>query len=687
MEEYKVIARKWRPGRFSDVVGQEHVVQTLRNAITQKRTAHAYLFVGPRGIGKTTTARIFAKALNCVSPIDGEPCCKCDSCLRTANESNIDVTEIDAASQNSVDNIRDLRDEVAHIPVNSKYKIYIIDEVHMLSKAAWNALLKTVEEPPPHVKFIFATTEVHMVLPTIISRCQRFDLQRISTKLIQDRLRYIADQEKVSISDNALSAIARAADGGMRDAQSLLDQMISFFSGRSDSEEISEDKVLSLFGLTASGELDLLMKAVFTNSPRDVITGIFDLAAKGKNLETLFADILSNLRNIQICQLVDDPAMILEIGEEAIERCRYFASNVKPRTVQLLLESLSPVGRVLHDALNKQIFLESILLKAMRNAHAVCAEDIINRLNVLRKGGELAAVEQLKAQDRDLTLPESAKSQQVIAANAVEKPVSVQKKSVEQTAAPVLESEVQIEQVVEPQTAKQTSGADDEQQKPLAEEVKTAVKTVEVVEIKQDTPTSLWHRVVAAAENSGEFNLAIVNLMRDGVAESWENSALQIRFAGEYEQTCVQPMLDAKSALQKILIDICGDWTASLTFDLQIKELSVPQEAIDCVEPQNIEPQGEASVSQVSESKAGYNNVTNSLLSTIPDLEDIELVDDEDILALDELAAVIQSEPELSEELLEQQQNQAELRKKVAGNPLVGQILEVFNGEIVDVHA
>ena len=169
MNEYQVIARKWRPQRFSDVVGQEHIIKTLKNAIRQQRTAHAYLFVGPRGIGKTTTARIFAKALNCEAPEDGEPCCKCNSCISIAAENNIDVIEIDAASQNSVENIRVLRDEVLHMPINCRYKIYIIDEVHMLSKSAWNALLKTIEEPPAHVKFIFATTEVHMVLATIIS--------------------------------------------------------------------------------------------------------------------------------------------------------------------------------------------------------------------------------------------------------------------------------------------------------------------------------------------------------------------------------------------------------------------------------------------------------------------------------------------------------------------------------------
>ncbi|MDD3118302.1 MAG: DNA polymerase III subunit gamma/tau [Victivallales bacterium] len=394
--EYQVIARKWRPQRFADVVGQEHIVATLKNAIRRQRTAHAYLFVGPRGIGKTTTARIFAKALNCTAPEDGEPCCKCESCVAIANESSIDVIEIDAASQNSVDNIRELREEVMHVPVNSRYKIYIIDEVHMLSKQAWNALLKTVEEPPPHAKFIFATTEVHMVLPTIISRCQRFDLQRLSTRLIAGRLAEIAAAEQVNISPSAIDAIARAADGGMRDAQSLLDQMIAFF-GSSGSEQISEDQVLSLFGLTAITEVESLVRAIFRNDRGGVVANIYTLAARGKNLETLFNDLLDFLRGIQLTQILANPETVLETGAEAVALFRQMATQVTPDQMQRLLETLAPVGRTLHDALNKQVYLETIILKAMRYAHSLQIDDLIARLNQIRNAGELEIVNQLPA--------------------------------------------------------------------------------------------------------------------------------------------------------------------------------------------------------------------------------------------------------------------------------------------------
>lgn len=396
MSEYQVIARKWRPQRFSDVVGQEHVVRTLRNEILSDRTAHAYLFVGPRGVGKTTLARIFAKAMNCLDPQQGEPCCRCESCRAIAEERNLDVLEVDAASRNTTGDMRELAEDVLTQPVNGRYKIYIIDEVHMLSKQAWNVLLKTVEEPPPHVKFIFATTEVHQVLPTIISRCQRFDLLPIPTRLIAERLKLICETEKVGINDGAINAIARAAEGGMRDAQSLLDQMIAFFS-QGDGSTITGEQVLSLFGLTDRADLDALLLAMLRNQPGEVVAIIARLSKKGKNLETLFDDLLSAVRAVQLCTILRDPGELLDESPEAIERFRRLGSLVKPDTIQILLETIAPVGRILHDALNKQVYLETILLKAMREAHAVRIDDLLARLNQLRTAGELKFLDQLPA--------------------------------------------------------------------------------------------------------------------------------------------------------------------------------------------------------------------------------------------------------------------------------------------------
>ena len=374
MSSHQVIARKWRPQKFGDVVGQTHVIRTLRNAIAGNRVGHAYLLVGPRGIGKTTIARIFAKAINCENPRDGEPCCECSSCKALAAESSLDVIEIDAASRNSVEHMRALSEEAYHMPVASKYKIYIIDEVHMLSKAAWNALLKTVEEPPAHVKFIFATTEAHLVLPTIVSRCQRFDLRPIAGNLILGRLKMIAEAENVKIAPEALSAIARAAEGGMRDAQSSLEQMLAFFGG--SDREIAAEQVLELFGLTNAVELDTLLAAMLQDQPGPVVTIVNQLAGRGRNLETLFDDILEMLRGAELMQILSDPGAVLDFDDEKLERCRKLSSLTTPEVLRCFMENLSPVGRVLHEALNKAIYLESILLKAMHEAHAPTVGDV-----------------------------------------------------------------------------------------------------------------------------------------------------------------------------------------------------------------------------------------------------------------------------------------------------------------------
>ncbi len=394
---YQVIARKWRPALFSDVVGQEHVVKTLRGEIMRDRTAHAYLFVGPRGVGKTTIARIFAKALNCEKYPSEEPCCKCDSCLAIAEGSHLDIIEIDGASNNSVGNVRQLREEALYTPIKGRFKIYIIDEAHMLSPDAWNALLKIIEEPPPHVKFFFATTESHKVPVTVVSRCQRFDLARIGLRQITGQLSKIADAEGVSISNAAIEALARAANGGMRDAQSLLDQMISF----SAEGEIAEEHVLAMFGLAATSEVEEIVQAIIEDNRPEIVSVVNKFAMQGRNLEKLLDDVLAFLRGAHICAIMPDPGKVLDVGDDILEIYKRMAAAGGADMILKLLEFLSPIGGGLRNALNKQVYLETALLNAAHKARAVEISTLVERLNKLRRGGDFAVLEKVPAVSSD----------------------------------------------------------------------------------------------------------------------------------------------------------------------------------------------------------------------------------------------------------------------------------------------
>src|SRR5262245_28247365 len=333
---YQVIARKYRPQRFADVVGQEHVTQTLANAIAQNRIAHAYLFCGPRGTGKTTVARIFAKCLNCtggpkVDFADDDP-----RCIEITEGRSIDVLEIDGASNNGVEQVRELRETVKYAPASSKFKIYIIDEVHMLSTAAFNALLKTLEEPPEHVKFMFATTDPEKVLPTILSRCQRFDLRRIPVSLITEHLAFIAKKEKVNIDGEALHAIARGADGGMRDAESALDQLISFCG-----DKIVESDVLSMFGLTARSQVVALAQAILDGQPAAALRELNELAKHGKDLARLLSDLLGHFRNLLIYQVSKGDLKLLEVSEAEAASLKEQSALADGETLTRIMEVLT----------------------------------------------------------------------------------------------------------------------------------------------------------------------------------------------------------------------------------------------------------------------------------------------------------------------------------------------------------
>src|SRR5437868_12070485 len=286
---------------FDDLVGQTHVTRTLKNAVEQNRLAHAYLFVGPRGIGKTSTARILAKALNCVNGPTVTPCGVCDSCKEIAGGNSLDVLEIDGASNNGVEQVRELRDNVRYAPSKGQFKIYIIDEVHMLTSAAFNALLKTLEEPPAHVKFIFATTEPQKVLPTILSRCQRFDLHRIPANLIAQHLQFIAGKEKITLEPAASHAIARGAEGGLRDAESMLDQLVAFCG-----EKISESDVLNVFGFTSKQTVVDLTGRILRGETPEAIDLLHEQCEAGKDMMRLMADLIANLRDLLVSSAKHD---------------------------------------------------------------------------------------------------------------------------------------------------------------------------------------------------------------------------------------------------------------------------------------------------------------------------------------------------------------------------------------------
>ena len=400
---YQVIARKYRPQRFADVVGQEHVTQTLTHAIEQRRIAHAYLFCGPRGTGKTTIARIFAKCLNCT----GGPQVDFDNadprCVEITEGRSVDVLEIDGASNNGVEQVRELRETVKYLPATARFKIFIIDEVHMLSTAAFNALLKTLEEPPEHVKFMFATTDPEKVLPTILSRCQRFDLRRIPAALIVQHLRHIAALEQVKIDDAALHAIARGADGGMRDAESTLDQLISFCG-----EKIEEADVLSMFGLTAQGQILEIAQAIVAGEAEPALRQLNELARHGKDLGRLLSDLLNHFRNLLIYRVSHGDLRMLEISEAEGASLAGQSTALSVEALTRIMEVLSDAEARLRDAASKKILVEVSLIRAIEARGAVSIDSLLKQLAELREGRDAAPPPQVVALPQVITVPQSS---------------------------------------------------------------------------------------------------------------------------------------------------------------------------------------------------------------------------------------------------------------------------------------
>jgi len=378
---YEVLARKYRPQSFSELTGQEHVSRTLQNAIDSGRVAHAFLFTGARGVGKTSTARILAKTLNCEKGVTHEPCNVCPLCIEITKGTSTDVFEIDGASNNGVEDVRDLRDSIKYLPSHSRYKIIIIDEVHMLSTNAFNALLKTLEEPPEHVKFIFATTEPHKLPITILSRCQRFDFKRVPVAKIIIRLREIADKEQVIISDSALALIARKGDGSMRDSLTAFDQVLAFCDS-----SVSDEDVVTLIGAVDPRLLADISAAVFGGDTQGVLAGIKRVDNVGYNMRQFCQDLIEHFRNLLVIRSVKKPEEILDLSDAELDELRQQAGSFSAQDIQRRLTLLIKADGEMAYASFQRLILEMALLKATVLVPIVPINELIEKIKTLETG-------------------------------------------------------------------------------------------------------------------------------------------------------------------------------------------------------------------------------------------------------------------------------------------------------------
>ena len=377
---YLVLARKWRPQTFDEVVGQEHVTRTLRNAISSGRVAHAFLFTGPRGVGKTTTARLLAKALNCERGPTPDPCNTCSNCTEITAGSALDVLEIDGASHTGVDHIRDLTEGVQYRPAKSRFRVVIIDEVHMLSNAAFNALLKTLEEPPPHVKFIFATTEAHKILQTILSRCQRYDFKRIPLRELIQRLRLLVEREGLTADEAGLALIAREADGSLRDAESLLDQVVAWSGGG-----VNEQSVREALGVADRQALFRVVEAVLAHDPTQALRLAAELNQYGYDPRRLCRDLLEYFRHLVITRISDDPALLADLPDHEVATVRQQAAARSLEDLQrlftLMLRAEEEVGKTAYT----QLVIDMTLVKLASQPPVLPIDEALAQLEVLSR--------------------------------------------------------------------------------------------------------------------------------------------------------------------------------------------------------------------------------------------------------------------------------------------------------------
>ena len=376
---YTALYRKWRPVSFEDVKGQDPIVQTLKNQITSERIGHAYLFCGTRGTGKTSIAKIFARAVNCEHPVDGSPCNECPTCRSIQSGSSMNVVEIDAASNNGVENIRDIRDQVQYPPPEGRYRVYIIDEVHMLSIGAFNALLKPLEEPPSYVIFILATTEVHKIPITILSRCQRYDFKRISLETIADRLRELTQAEQIQVEDKALLYVAKAADGSLRDALSLLDQCVAFHYGR----VLTYDNALEVLGAVDSSVFSQMFGAIVEGRTRDCICSLEEIVIQGRELGQFVTDFIWYMRNLLLIRSADDAEGLVDMSEENLKQLRSDAGKADGTTLMRYIRIFSELSNQLRYASQKRVLVEVALIKLTRPSMEPNLDAILQRLGDL----------------------------------------------------------------------------------------------------------------------------------------------------------------------------------------------------------------------------------------------------------------------------------------------------------------
>lgn len=392
---YKALYRRFRPKSFKDVCGQKHIVQTLKNQIIANRIGHAYLFCGTRGTGKTSIAKILAKAVNCINIVDGNPCNQCDSCNAFNEGRSMNIIEIDAASNNGVDNIRDIRDEVKYTPTQGKYKVYIIDEVHMLSIGAFNALLKTLEEPPSHVIFILATTEPHKIPITIISRCQRYDFKRISIDMITETLKSYMKEDNIEIDEKAVRYIAKAADGSMRDALSILDQCIVFYL----EQRLTFEKVLDILGAVDIEIFNKFICTIIDTNVMQCLNLVEEIIIQGRELNQFIIDFTWFLRNLLIIKTVKDPEQILDISDENINYLQSIVKQLSETEIMRYIRIFSELSNTIKYSTQKRVLLEVVLIKLCQPAMDNNNDAILSRISALEnkiQNGTVIQTQRLK---------------------------------------------------------------------------------------------------------------------------------------------------------------------------------------------------------------------------------------------------------------------------------------------------